>query len=738
MTSSTHPLNLTCVISGELASTAFLEENIPSEITVDELKKRIFKLIKREEPYPYQARDLTLWKVDIPISVDDEDMIINIPDLKTNHHMYGPLSGYFKDGGGATPQIDIKLGSIEEEFYSDDWSEFIESYVAGNVELPITDGTIPGFPLAWRRGDKDKGASTHRPSLLFFDLPDLDGSYLNANTNSNAREILAKISLKRHSIYPIFGASGCGKTRTVMDMLSLNWGFYFNGSKDDRGSDDVNTLISLFRKKLGDNLLKNDTAAKSITACLLLARVSILSRCLSVSEDEAQILGDLIPKQFQSAWDISIRSILLPFFHELKEISGEGLSQICLVPCGTGLCIYDIKEVEGSLKVSESPSEVLDSPMFKRAGSFPRWDDQAKVKAYFETLDLYLKKQGYSSSASKLKELINDQVFGMLYAWLRGRLRPMISVIEEVIQVGDAGHWKESINQLISVLTDPKLEEPGNLCYELSKTLERVIKDKHSGAKTNANIRKILQQAIKNRFQFRGDFKLEGRAPILVEASLARIVEDRGKEITIIDETIAFQAVTGFLEKDEPGLIQQYSSELFDVPTPPGSSGSYSNNFSPSLSTPIFNNKPKKMKVSKPVIATRVENDNKTTNPGGIVEQRTSKRLANAAQALEDEGGTSKSNKPTKINTVIPTQVVEADEPSGSRKRKSAKVTHVMEEEDRHQGSRKSNKSSKSVNATHVMKVEREAIKTSRPATRRSVRLAQAVDDGMPDRPRKK
>ncbi|KAF9555653.1 hypothetical protein EC968_008795, partial [Mortierella alpina] len=34
----------------------------------------------------------------------------------------------------------------------------------------------------------------------------------------------------------VFGVSGCGKTRAVIELLSQHWGFYFNASSDDWGS----------------------------------------------------------------------------------------------------------------------------------------------------------------------------------------------------------------------------------------------------------------------------------------------------------------------------------------------------------------------------------------------------------------------------------------------------------------------------------------------------------------------
>ncbi|KAF8973381.1 hypothetical protein BGZ46_009964 [Entomortierella lignicola] len=110
-----------------------------------------------------------------------------------------------------------------------------------------------------------------------------DGSYLNTNSNYKAKEIFDQISSKDYSSFPIFGPSSCGKTRTVMDTLSRNWGFYFIGSKDDHGSADINALIQIVMEKIVEDPLKNNIVAKLITTCLQLARVTFLSRRLSVS-----------------------------------------------------------------------------------------------------------------------------------------------------------------------------------------------------------------------------------------------------------------------------------------------------------------------------------------------------------------------------------------------------------------------------------------------------------------------
>ncbi|ORZ13936.1 hypothetical protein BCR41DRAFT_387143 [Lobosporangium transversale] len=91
--------------------------------------------------------------------------------------------------------------------------------------------------------------------------------------------------------------------------------------------------------------------------------------------------------------------------------------------------------------------EVLDDLRFKSAVSFPRWDNQAKVRTYFKTL-----RRGH----------YNDQAIEMLYAWSCGRLRPMITIIENLIGRADAGLWKQEIKGLVWSLTDPGYKESEN------------------------------------------------------------------------------------------------------------------------------------------------------------------------------------------------------------------------------------------------------------------------------------
>ncbi|KAF9343110.1 hypothetical protein BGX34_007215, partial [Mortierella sp. NVP85] len=82
---------------------------------------------------------------------------------------------------------------------------------------------------------------------------------------------------------PVFGASGCGKTRTMIEMLCLQWGFYFNAAKSDFGSDDLCKLADIIDSKILEDAANTNTVfAESMTLLLFLSRLMILNYCLGV------------------------------------------------------------------------------------------------------------------------------------------------------------------------------------------------------------------------------------------------------------------------------------------------------------------------------------------------------------------------------------------------------------------------------------------------------------------------
>ncbi|KAF9916716.1 hypothetical protein FBU30_001179 [Linnemannia zychae] len=122
-----------------------------------------------------------------------------------------------------------------------------------------------------------------------MDLPDpfSPGSISRNLATASILELVKDNS--RHHI-PVFGVSGCGKTRVVVELLSQHWGFYFNASSDDWGSVDMTTLNSTIRDYLKDPQVSenmdrqvNSSYARKTTLLLFLARLIIFSYCLGVS-----------------------------------------------------------------------------------------------------------------------------------------------------------------------------------------------------------------------------------------------------------------------------------------------------------------------------------------------------------------------------------------------------------------------------------------------------------------------
>ncbi|KAF9112331.1 hypothetical protein BGX27_003540 [Mortierella sp. AM989] len=140
-------LNLCCVVSGELASTAFPVE-ISSDLTVGKLKKAI----KEENPSIVgDAKDLELLRVMIPTGKGVPNRVVSADDItdKDKEEMMGGgvISDYFNDGASGNtihiivePRKVLKRGLEYEPETSrkvskiDDWTEYQAN--DGPVDLP--------------------------------------------------------------------------------------------------------------------------------------------------------------------------------------------------------------------------------------------------------------------------------------------------------------------------------------------------------------------------------------------------------------------------------------------------------------------------------------------------------------------------------------------------------------------------------------------------------------------------
>ncbi|KAF9546356.1 hypothetical protein EC957_009845 [Mortierella hygrophila] len=276
-------LTLYCLVDGEPVKHAFKLRDIPSSHDVDDLKDAI-KHKKPNEFRDVDANELTLYRVSIHDDGTYHDktelnnprkrlleLFTKSPDDNTYIIVQQPLPGDFDD--------DIKR--IAGKFFASGSpaATFLERFVQGHEQLPLTTGIVPGLPRVWLR--KNSRRDKTRPSLLFLQLPDPSSSS-EPSKGLSSDAILDLIGKCSTGNVPIFGVSGCGKTRSMMELLCRQWGFYFNASGDDLGSDDMTTLLAQVGSRLEKDRSANNRYARTMTYLLFLSRLLILQFCLKV------------------------------------------------------------------------------------------------------------------------------------------------------------------------------------------------------------------------------------------------------------------------------------------------------------------------------------------------------------------------------------------------------------------------------------------------------------------------
>ncbi|KAG0053924.1 hypothetical protein BGZ90_006089 [Linnemannia elongata] len=291
-------LSLFCLVDGLPISRAF-EIEVSGTRTIAHLKD----LIKAKQSPAFDditGDQLTLWRASIPD--DNQKSTLTLAALDDKTELNNPrtrLSKLFPESPDEKTYILVQrpppgdlhtdIKKITDKFFApgSDVVEFLDAFVKGEGALPITSGSICGLPRTWRRG-YGKPPET-RPSLLFMDLPDPSTSD-SASRNHAAGSILELVKENNRLHIPVFGVSGCGKTRAMIELLSQHWGFYFNAADDDWGSNDMMTLYNTVRSYLKDvqvssaavDLEINNLFARKTTLLLFLSRLLVFRHCINV------------------------------------------------------------------------------------------------------------------------------------------------------------------------------------------------------------------------------------------------------------------------------------------------------------------------------------------------------------------------------------------------------------------------------------------------------------------------
>ncbi|CAG8768406.1 12967_t:CDS:1, partial [Rhizophagus irregularis] len=376
------------------------------------------------------------------------------------------------------PEPDV----IFKKFLESKHGQFLETYIRNNDALP---SYSPPIDLKTTVPASSKG---DRPSLLLHNLSG-DNS-ITINPITQVTTIQTAMRKAKNNLLVLLGTSGCGKTRTCYELLCENWGLYFVGArKGNGGSGDIEEIENYLWKnsKITENFEDNRRHADHVVRCLVLSRLLILDECIKSSStfnpqrwlllqtcqkifgslynyadylfkvltfmltdctqvsleiidtiydkisgssifpiifDETQSLQMVLNGKFRSRYDPNEkRSLISPVIQTFKRPTPL-FSGHCAVACGTGLGLLSLGETLGSLGIAKPD---LDIDKFT---GFGRWRDIAHVKEYVSR-----------------QIVLTDNEYDRIYKLFRGRFRPIITIVEDVIMglsINDAidGLWE--------------------------------------------------------------------------------------------------------------------------------------------------------------------------------------------------------------------------------------------------------------------------------------------------------
>ncbi|KAF8919690.1 hypothetical protein BGZ58_004622, partial [Dissophora ornata] len=260
-----------------------------------------------------------------------------------------------------------------------------------------------------------------------------------------------------------------------------------------------------------------------------------------------------------------LRSILSPIIHGLRNISGSR-RDYCVVTCGTGIDADELEVLLSSGGIGESWEQVND-----RIVEFPGWETVDQVATYINNLGDAMSE----NDRVRLHTLIPEEAVQELFFKLRGRYRPIVTTIEDIIAKGFTSYWSEAIERRLSALVCYPEQFPmhGNLCSDIKRMLDKVARDPTKYADA-VELEHVLKQTVVRRASLGLPWSLRGEEPILVESAFGRlrIAADKaaiGKRVsTIIDEPFVFQAAYNFIKNEDEGFYKHFREQYRDLQDP--------------------------------------------------------------------------------------------------------------------------------------------------------------------------
>ncbi|KAF9317536.1 hypothetical protein BG006_003362, partial [Podila minutissima] len=593
-------LNLFCLVEGESTSIAF-PVKASSTDTVGDLKNLIVNGDQAPAFKDVASKVLILWRVSIPIDDDKVPILLNSVTDKDKTKL-GPATRLSKVFPKELPEETVHVIT--------QCPPQVHAPVPARVSTPLSgnfsDQSRPGTPLSGDlrvdiRKIRDKFFATGSKHANFLDasygealsihwIQDRVFSFWIYGPSTEAGDpvperfrsniLLSVLDAMQAQDLTVFDVSGCGKTHSMIEVLCLQWGFYFNASKNDLGSDDLYRLADFVDDKTSENTVSANTLfAKNMTLLLFLSRLLILNYCLRVPGcrqtfssarwallqvcpnmfkdvflglfrklydqmkgrvilgslrlvvDEAQILSDKSPTSFESSSPQSnLRPMLSPVLHGFRTTGDRG--ELTIIYSGTGL---SIRTLHWAMSSGDGIKE-YGSNIFPYV-EFPGWAGPASVQSYVDRMKEHLPDD---ESQRMVDALIPTAGVDMLHKRLTGRFRPIVAAVEGIIKTGKPS-WKDRARR-------------GNLCGELNR-LESKIADHPELFTSCSSLRETL-----GLFLYRyclldaTEIVLENEVQ-LVEAAFGRIKIFGGTARTVLDEPFVLKATFNYFREKDPSLV---------------------------------------------------------------------------------------------------------------------------------------------------------------------------------------